>query len=219
MRLRAELKRLGHAESLGRLRRFAAADPTDWESRRALAVEEQVAGRPDEADRQIAACLRARPDDPWVWRSRLAILHLRGDRDALSAALRRLPRSADSDPEVWKYRGLSLLADGAADAAAVAFRRAVALNPSEPEYAYHLGMAEQRQGLRDQSALNLLCSRRLREDLRQLDDAYHAYAAVAARDRPDDPDRAPAAERIASLCERLGWVRDAAAWRNTVAGG
>src|SRR5207248_1922310 len=61
MLLRAELKRVGHPESLGRLRKFAAADPTDWESRRTLAVEEQVAGRPDEADRQSAACIRARP--------------------------------------------------------------------------------------------------------------------------------------------------------------
>src|SRR5205807_516713 len=133
------------------------------------------AGRPDEADRQVAACLRARPDDPWVWRARLEVLHLRGDRDALAAAVARLPKAADGDPELWKYRGLARFHDGDYAAAAAAFGKASALDPREPEYVYQLGMAEQRLGRRDEAAGHLLRSRRLREDFERLHEAYVSY--------------------------------------------
>jgi tetratricopeptide (TPR) repeat protein len=219
MRIRVELERVAHEEAVAKLRRFVAADPTDWESRRALAVEEQLAGRPDEAERQVAACLRARPDDPWVWRSRLEVDHLRGDRDAVRADLKRLPPACDSDPEIWKYRGLARLWDKDPSAAAVAFRRALELDPTEAEYPYQLAMAAQRLGRRDAAAAALRRSRQLRDDYNKLQDAYHAYLKVAQTEAADSPPRRAAAERMAALCDRLGWPREAEALRQAHSGG
>ena len=217
MRARAELERVAHEEAVVALRLNAAADPTDWSSRRALAVEEQVASRPDEADRQIEAVLKALPDDPRAWRARLEIAHLRGDRDAVQAALARLPKSAEADPDVCKFRGLAHTWKGDFRAAADSFRKAVALNPREAEYPYQLGMAEQRLGLRDQAATDLLQSRRLRDDYQKMHEAYIHYQSVA---RPDVDPAAPAVraavERLADLSERLGWTREAEAWRKTL---
>lgn len=216
MRLRAELERVAHEEAVVVLRRYAQADPADWESRRALAVEEQYAGRPDEADRHIDACLKARPDDARTWRARLEIAYLRGDRGGVTATLGRLPKSADGDAEVWKYQGLAGVWRGDFAAAADSFAKAAALEPREPEYLYQLGMAQQRLGRRDEAARLLLRSRRLRDDFEALHQAFLKYQGLAARDT--DEARATVA-LLAGLCDRLGWSREAEAWRKTLAGG
>jgi tetratricopeptide (TPR) repeat protein len=219
MRLRAELERVAHEEAVAVLRRYAAADPSDWGARRALAVEEQHAGRPEEADRHADACLKARSDDPWAWRARLEVFHLRGDRAALKAALGRAPKSADTDPEVWKYRGLVRTWDGDLPGAASAFEKAAALDPREPEYVYLLGMAEQRLGRRAEAAAHLLRGRRLRADFEQMHDAYGDYRAFLVRSPDGGAEARPLVERIASLCDRLGWTREADAWRKALTGG
>jgi Flp pilus assembly protein TadD len=219
MRLRAELERVAHEEAVEVLRRYAAADPTDWEARRALAVEEQHAGRPEEADRQIAACLKARPNDPWVWRSHLEILHLRGDRETPRDVLARAPISTEGDPEVWKHRGLDRFRAGEFGAASEAFEKAVELNPTEGEYAYLLGMADQRLGRRAQAAEHLKRSRRLREAFEKLHEAFASYQEVASRSSAGDPAFRTVVERIASLCDEVGWSREAVAWRRTLTGG
>ena len=220
MRTRAELERVAHEEAVVVLRGNATADPSDWSSRRALAVEEQIAGRPEEADRQIQAVLKARPDDSRAWRAQLEIWHLRGDRDTLKAALVRLPKSAGADPDVWKFRGLAQTWDGHNTAAAAAFRKAVELNPREAEYLYQLGMSEQRLGLRDLAANDLQRSRRLRDDYQKIHEAYVDYQKTARPGvDPHAPEVRAAVKRLADLSERLGWTREAEAWRKTLGTG
>lgn len=216
MRLRAELERVPHEEAVQTLRRYVAADPTDWESRRALALEEQIAGQPAAADREIAATLAARPDDPRAWRTKLEILHLRGDAKGLSEALKHLPKGADKDPEIWKFRGLESLQANHAEAALQAFKKASELQPSEPEYAYLVGTTAARLGQKDDAAREIRRSQRLRDDFQQLHEAFAKYQELASRSSPG-PDLDSAATRLAELCTRLGWQREAEAWKKTLA--
>jgi tetratricopeptide (TPR) repeat protein len=216
MRMRAELERVAHEEAVAKLRRFVAADPSDWEARRPLALEEQWAGQEAAADGAITACLAARPADPAVWRTRLEILHQRGDRDAIKTALRRLPPSADGDPEVWKFRGRAREWDGDLASAAEAYVRAIQLNAYEPEYLYKLATVERRLGRLGLATEHSRQSQELRQAYVRLHDAYFDYLETSRKSRPDDSDSRAAVERLAALCGRLGWEREADAWRQIV---
>lgn len=217
MRMRAELERIVHEEAVAKLRSYVEADPDNWESRRALALEEQLTENPNAADVHIKACLDARPTDPGVWRTHLEILHQRGDRDKIKAAVDRLPPSADDDAEIWKFRGLAREWNGDLEAAADAFRRATELNPQEAEYFYRLGIVEQRLGRSVLAAGHLERSRSLRKADAELDDAYHRFLDLTQNSHPGDPSYDAQVERLASLCEQMGWKREAEAWRKVIA--
>ncbi len=217
MRMRAELERVAHEEAVSKLRSFVAADPGDWEARRALALEEQLSENPDAADVHIQACLDARPTDTDVWRTLLEILHQRGARDEIKAAVDRLPPSADDDAEIWKFRGLVREWNGKLESAADAFRRASELNPREGEYFYKLGIVEQRLGRSVLAADHLEQSRILRKIDSDLDDAYHRFLALSQNSHPGDPSYDAEVKVLASLCERMGWKREAEAWRKVIA--
>ena len=49
MRVRSELERVAPDETIKKLERYVAADPTDWEALRALAKAASALGRPAEA--------------------------------------------------------------------------------------------------------------------------------------------------------------------------
>ena len=213
MRMRAELERVAHEEAVSKLRSFVEADPDDWQARRALALEEQSTENPTAADVQINACLDARPTDPDVWRTHLQILHRRGDRDAIKAAVKRLPPSADDDAEIWKFRGLAREWNEELESAAAAFRRASELNPREGEYCYKLGIVEQRLGRSALATEHLKQSRILRKADSDLNDAYHRFVDLTQHSHPGDPSYDAEVKLLASLCEQLGWNREADAWR------
>ena len=105
MRIRCELERVAPTETLKVLRRYVAADPADFEARRAMARAELAVGQRSEALRDMEACLSGRPDDPRAWRDYLTMLQSLGEQDAFNAAMDRLPRSAESEPEIWMFRG------------------------------------------------------------------------------------------------------------------
>jgi len=216
MRMSAELERIKHDEALARLKQYTAADPDDWEARRAMAAEEQWAGLQDDADRDIEVCLKDRPSDPRGWRTKLDILHKRGDRDGVRAALRKVPTSADEDADVWKFRGLASEWAGDPAAARDAFLRATKLNPYEAEYWYRLGIAERRLGRPAQAADNIRRSQRLRTAFTELQDAFYEYLKASQEAAEGKTPSRKVVERVASLCEQLGWKREAEAWRNVV---
>ena len=217
MRMRAELERISHEECLAKLRRFVAVNPEDWQARRALAFEEQWINNESEADKHIQACLKARPDDPKVWRTYLDILHQRGNRESLLAAISLIPTAINQDPEIWKYRGLAREWSGDLEAAAEAFRKAIALNPLEAEYFYKLGGVEQRLGLTDQAGEHGRQSKQLRRAFGAMRDAYHELMKITQNSRLGAPDYNAAVERLAAACESLGWLREAKAWRELIA--
>jgi tetratricopeptide (TPR) repeat protein len=216
MRLRAELERIAHDEAVTKLRLFVETNPDDTDARRALAYEEMVNGNGDAADRHIDLCLKASPDDPQNWRVRLAIYHERGDRERLTEAIAQLPASADNLAEIWKYRGL--IRQGADDlpGAADAFRRASELDPANPEYYYNLGMVEKALGQPDEARDHVKRSQSLRAAYTAMNDAYIDFAKVSESRTARDPEYRAAVERMATVCEQLGWIREAEAWRRVL---
>jgi Flp pilus assembly protein TadD len=219
MRLRSELERIAHEEAVTKLARYVSVTPDDWEARRALALEEQWTGQDAAADRDIKACLKARPADPGVWRTRLEILHRRGDLDGMRAALTQLPLSANEDAPVCNYRGLALEQAGDLEGACEAFRRAVSLKPSEASYAYKLGLMEQRLGHADQARYYIRQSQRLAQAYQEMHVAFFDYIQTTQRAKPGDAEDRAAVERLASLCDQLGWNREADAWRHALSEG
>jgi tetratricopeptide (TPR) repeat protein len=216
MLLRAEFERIAHEEAAATLRRYVHATPDDWEARRALAIEEQWAGHEHAAESNIQACLKARPADPGVWRSWLEILHRKGDLEGVKAALNRLPPSADGDAEVWKYRGLAREWAGDPAGASEAYRRATLLKPYDSSSFYRLGLTEQRLGRTEQARDHIRHSQELNRAYLELHTAYLKYVETSQRAKPGDANYDALVERIASLCDQLGWTREADAWRRVL---
>jgi tetratricopeptide (TPR) repeat protein len=212
LRLRSELERLAHWETLALLRRYVAADPEDGEVPRALARAEQALGRPAEATGHFRLCLARHPDDARAWRDYLALLLAQGDRDGFLAALAQAP-AAPSEPQLGIYHGLEHEWRGDLEGAARLYRQAVARNPSVVEYHYRLALAERRLGRTEVAAEHLQRARDLREARRRLPGQFMRYLDV--RGLSSGPAQASMAatalEQLAATCTTLGWTRAAAA--------
>jgi thioredoxin-like negative regulator of GroEL len=210
MSLRTLLERSSPAASVGTLRRYVAADPSDTEARLALAVAAQALGRPAESDGQMAVCLRQRPDDPKVWRARLEVLKDRGDLAALKDALAKAPATvADA---LWPYRGLVLAQSGDLPGAADAYARAVASQPHDADLHYRSALVARRLGRARDEARALQRYKALQAARADLPDALTKFVEEArAPDAPTDVRRTTAA-RLAEICKALGRDRDAREW-------
>ena len=221
MRIRSELERVSQAESLKVLRRYAAADPADFEALRALANAELAVGQKTEAVRDMEACLRARPDDPRVWRDYLTMLHSLGDVDAFNAALARVPSAAEVEPEIWVFCAEAREREGDWSGAAEQLRQALERNPNLVNAHYRMAIVEDRLGRREESDAHRKRWKQLldaRTALRQADAEYQA--AVAAAAGPGDsggPALRASIKRLAALCETLGWARAAEGWNKVAA--
>jgi tetratricopeptide (TPR) repeat protein len=211
-RVRAELERIDHKEAVTRLRAYVAADPEDWDARRALPLEEHATGDEASVDRDLEAGLLARPDDPTFWRARLEILHDRGDLEAFREAIARVPSTTEGDAKVWMYRGVARQTDGDVPGALEAFRRSAELAPNDAEIIYKLGMAELARGLTVPGREHLARTRQLHQAYSDLKDAYHGFREQARRNPRDDPGYRSSIGRLAEACRLLGWQREADAW-------
>ncbi len=219
MRMRAELERIDHEEAVTKLRRYVEVTPNDWDARRALALEEQGKSHESEADRHIKACLEGSPQSVAVWSAWLEILHQRGDRETITAAMKTLPPGSDDDAEIWKFRGLAAEWVGDFEKAAQAFTRAAQLRPSEAEYVYKLGIVEQRLGRGAQAREHIQKSKDLRAAFSKMHDAYYEFLKVHNASTPGDPEYQAVVDRMVSACEQLGFTREAEAWRIVPFGG
>jgi tetratricopeptide (TPR) repeat protein len=213
MRLRSELERVAHEESIVRLERYVAADSTDWEALRALARAELTLGRPAEASRHFQQCLKGQPENPRCWRDYLNMLHEQGERDALMAELAKVPQVAESEPEIWKIRGM--MAERASDwtGAAQDYRMALERNPFVTAYHYRLAMVEERLGHREQAAEHRRKAEELRVAREHLSTAFSDLLTAREHRDSHNPQLKLAIERLASVCETLGWGRLAEAWK------
>jgi tetratricopeptide (TPR) repeat protein len=212
MRMHSELERIAPSESIKHLRRYVAADDTDWQARRALANAELALGQCDQALRDIRDCLAARPDDPRVWRDYLAMLQSLGEVDALSAALARAPATAETEPDLWLFRGQAQERAGDWAAAAPFYRRALELNPNEMSAHYRLAAIENRLGHIVLAAAHRQHWQELHEARSELRDAFAAYIDAQERLPDDSPELLAAIKRLASICQTLGWSRAAEGW-------
>ena len=130
MRIHSELERIAPTESVKHLTLYVAADPGDWEARRALAKAELALGQHSEALRDMSACLDARPDNPRVWLDYLTMLKSLGERDVFNTVLSSAPSLAETEPDLWLFRGQARELAGDWSAAAAQYRRALKLNPN-----------------------------------------------------------------------------------------
>ena len=219
MRLRAELERIDHQEAVAKLRSYVEADPDDWDARRALALEEHATADEAAADKDIEACLRARPLDPLSWRARLEILHERGDVDAARAVIDRLPATADGDAKIWMYRGIARQLDGDRQGAVEAFTRSSQLAPYDAEILYKLGMAEKAVGQARQSQEHIGQSRQLHQAYQKMREGYNEFGEHLRTGRRDEAAYRATVERVATACQQLGWQREADEFRRLLAPG
>lgn len=98
-------------------------------------------GQPAEAERQLEALARHRPDDPMIPRIRGRLAIARGDDEAAIAAYRDGTKVRDLDASaVHEFAGALLRSDRAAEALAVV-RRAQALAPEDPRLAMRAAQA------------------------------------------------------------------------------
>jgi thioredoxin-like negative regulator of GroEL len=212
MRVRSELERIAPEETIGRLERYVAADPTDWQALRALAKAELALGRRADADRHFRACLEGDPENARAWCDYLGMLHSSGDMDAWAALLARVPPAAEAEAEVWRFRGLLKERSGDWAGAAEDYRKALERNPFSTAYHYRLAMAEERQGHRDVAAEHRKRSDQLREARAQLLPAFTEVIETQEGRNPQGPGLSASIKRLASVCEALGFSRLSEAW-------
>jgi tetratricopeptide (TPR) repeat protein len=215
-RLRTEIKQMDPATAAGTLERCLAADPEDWEARRALGKVRAALNHPDEARRQLELCIRARPDDPRGWADELALLTGRGDLDALARAVAQIPASVAEDPGILAYRARLLERDGRWPEAVELYRRVVQARPWERDAYDRLASLEERLGQAGPAREHRRRSESLKAARRELEDAFHRVLDLRRTERGDSPSDASqlhaAFRRLARICQTLGWTRDAEGW-------
>jgi tetratricopeptide (TPR) repeat protein len=211
MRMRCELERVAHKESIETLRRYAAM-PGDREALRALARAELALGLHAEAATHFQACLQGQPDNVWAWRDYLSMLLEQGDLNEFLAVLAKAPASAEGEPETWAFRGVAREKSGDWEGAANCFHTAIEINPYNATYHYRLAMAEERLGDREQALVHRRRTKTINEARAQLPAAYADYSASSSPRELGAPDAVTACRHLAKICETLGWARAAQAW-------
>ena len=199
MRIRSAQERISPVENAKVLRRYVAADSSDHEALRGLANAERAISQGADALRHMEECLRARPEDPRVWRDYLTMLQSLGEQDAFRAAMGRVSPSAESEPEIWMFRGEMKEREGDFEGAVADYRRALERNPNLTNAHYRLSTIETRLGRREQAASHRKRWAELRDAqvrLRRADAEFRGALAAASAPEP----------RPSSVPPRSGWA-------------
>jgi Flp pilus assembly protein TadD len=212
MRIQSELERIAPTESVKLLRRYVAADPADWEARRALANAELALGQRSEALRDMRDCLDARPEDRRVWREYLSMLQALGELDAFNAVLSRAPAIVETEPHLWIFRAQAQERARDWATAAAHYRQALELNPNLLNAHYRLATIEGRLGHSGEAAAHRKRWQELQEARSELRQAFGVYFDAQQRLPNDSPELLASLKRLASICQTLGWSRAAEGW-------
>ena len=188
-------------EALERLGREAPDDDRVWLGKADIATR---TGQFDEADAWLTRCEARRPEDPDVWRARLAWALDAGRPDAASIALTHLPADGFSPAEVAGFaaRLAALRGDAAAEHAAL--ERRVALEPGDAAAWARLAdlASRDRVGGADLQAR----ARRRKAELDRANDEYRMLmGAVATGDLTRKAELARAAEALNRRFEARSW--------------
>jgi hypothetical protein len=211
MRMRTKVERIMPSVASAKLKKFLAADPADWEARRALAKVEAALNNPDEAKRLLDTCLHERPEDARGWADYLAILNDLGDLDALRQTTARIPAVIAEEPSYLKYRAQLLERDGKWAEAAHLYRRLIQARPWEREALYRLALVEGRLGRSRPARECRERSEAMRIARVELNDAFQKVLDLR-RLKTEGPELDAAIRRLARVCGTLGWTRDAEGW-------
>jgi tetratricopeptide (TPR) repeat protein len=211
VRMRTELERIEPAVAAAKLKKFLAADPEDWEARRALAKAEAALVNPAEARGLLETCLSKRPNDHRVWTDYLALLTDLNELDGLRRSIAQIPPSIADDPSFFKFRALLAERDRNWDEAARLYERLTRLRPWERENLYRMALVETRLGRSAQAHEHRQRSEAMRAARVELNDAFQQVLDVRRLDSPSSEVKS-AIDRLARVCRALGWTRDADAW-------
>ena len=194
------------------LRQFVAADPSDIESRRALAKAEQAIGQSDHAVRLMEDCLVDDSENPRVWEDWLTLLHERGALDRLAKALEKAPPPVRERAVYWNLQGLLHERATRLEDAARAYRKAVELMPNNAEFLYRLSIVETRLGKAAEAQALRARFKAINDARDQLEEAYNTYSDAVLDGKTRTPEADNALRAIAAACRGMGWLREAEAW-------
>ena len=212
MSLKTRLERSHPSAALVMLRQAVAADPNDWEARRALARAANAEKSIEEADREINVCLAARPKDPKVWGEWLDMLRVREDFDGLVTVAAKSPPEADADPRVLLTKGRIRLQDKDYAGASQAFAKVVEISPADPAARNSLSLTLRLIGRPGEAGVHLARHAELDELTKEVPAAVNAFKD-ASEAVPVKPDELKAAMiRLSKACRGMGWTRDADGW-------
>jgi tetratricopeptide (TPR) repeat protein len=209
-RMRAETDRIEPREAVEILSRYVAADPEDGASRRALARALNTLRRYDEADAVLEEWLRRHPEDREGWVTRVRMLDERSDFEGLERAIAALPAGLDVDPFVVQARGVIAESRGDLEAAEAAFRRALELAPFDPQAHFRQARVLRRLGRGDEAAAEQAAYQAIRSAREAVPGAINELATLGTR---GGPEAKALYGRLARICETVGWLDLARAWR------
>ena len=178
-------------ESWGRTLR--AADPEDDRVWLGLANEAILTGRFAEAARLLDKGLRRRPDDPAIWRARLALAEATDDVPGAWDAMAHLPASALSEPQSLSLRAWLAARRGDRTAEYRWLKRLVESDPGNAGGIERLAILAREEGHRDEARV-------LGERKAEIDRARSRYRMLLL----DGNNLAGRADEFARLAETLG---------------
>ena len=216
--MRTRLERSHPAATLATLRPIVAADPGDWHARLALARAADGMKDFDLADREIARCLKERPNDPHAWGDRLEMLERREDFKTLAAEEKLIPSVAEADGRIWLIRGRLLTQKKDRAGAAQAFRRAVELLPNDVAAQHSLAMSLQRLDRSDEAKPHFERHNTLKNLTSEIPMLINHYKDVTEVERPNRDEVADAMRKLSTACQGIGWNEEAAAWAKLAKG-
>jgi thioredoxin-like negative regulator of GroEL len=177
--------------------RQAPEDDRVWLGLAALATRSGDFAR---AEEWLKACLARRPDDPAVWRQRLALALAEGRPDAAREALQHVPADIDAEARAASIRAWFAAREGDRAAERAALEAWLAREPAEPEALGRLAELEIADGRTDRAA-------ELRRRKADLESTRNEYTQLL---RSDDYAEHPG--ELAHLAEALGRDFDASRW-------
>lgn len=213
-RMRVELERIEPRESVETLNRQVTADPDDWQSRQALARAYQLAGFPDEADREIQTCLRQQPSNVQVWVAWLSLLRDRNDALGLERAMTQMPAeiATSKNPEIQKVRASVFESAGNLNLARQALELAIQADDYDEETHFRAARVLTRLGDEAAAARHHERYRVLKQARDRLPKELEEFGNLT-RGQSRAEARLASITKLADLSETLGWPRLASAWR------
>lgn len=216
--LRTRIERSNPQAAVDSLRPIVEADPQDWEARRAMARALNAIKQYDEADRQLAICLKERPKSPRAWADKLEMLEGREDMEGLAAAEKQVPPEAETDGRIWMVRGRQLMQPGPSRdfaGAAVAFQKALELMPDEFASYYTLAQALRMIGKTKEADILSKRHVELEAMTKEVPQRVNHYRDVTESARPNPAEIKEAILKVSAACRGMGWKDEAEAWAKT----
>ncbi len=213
--LRTRIERSNPTAAVTSLKPIVEADPQDWEARRAMARALDAIKQYEEADQQLAICLKERPNSPRAWADKLDMLEGREDFAGLALAEKQVPREAETDGRIWMVRGRQRIQVKDFAGAAVAFQKALDLMPDEFSAYYALAQSLQMIGKTKEAELLRKRHVELEAMTKEVPQRVNYYRDVTDASKPELAEIKDAISKLAAACKGMGWKDEAEAWAKT----